>query len=82
MSELTLEVRTPEKNLFLGKVESLTAEAIDGKLGVLAGHAPLATCLKKGTLSFHKDKGEEIRLDIQGGFLIVKNNQATALVKT
>jgi F-type H+-transporting ATPase subunit epsilon len=79
MSELTLEIRTPEKSLFLGKVESFTADAVDGEIGVLPDHTPLATCLKKGAVSFNNDKGEKIKIDVPGGFLIINKNQATVL---
>lgn len=79
MSDLTLEIRTPEKSLFLGKVESFTADAVDGEIGILTGHTPLATRLKKGHVSFQNDKGEKIKIGIPGGFLIINKNQATVL---
>jgi len=75
-----LNILTPEKELFAGQTTFLTAQAVDGEIGILAGHAPLVTLLAPGRISYQLAGGEEIDLDGGAGFLIVKDNQATVLL--
>jgi F-type H+-transporting ATPase subunit epsilon len=77
MNSFTLDIRTPEASLFLGRVASLTVPAQDGELGVLPGHAPLATILATGKIKYQRENGERCQLDGQGGFLVVQNDQAS-----
>ncbi|MDD4179517.1 MAG: F0F1 ATP synthase subunit epsilon [Candidatus Margulisbacteria bacterium] len=81
MKSFLLEVRSPERTIFMGPVTSVSATAVDGGLSVLADHAPLATMLAPGPLRYQLEGGDEVRLDAGQGFLIVKDNQATVLLK-
>ena len=80
MKEFVLEIRSPAKELFLGKVTSLRARAVEGELGILADHAALATVLDKGEVRYLAVNGEQKELMIKGGFLLVNNNQVQILV--
>jgi F-type H+-transporting ATPase subunit epsilon len=75
----TLEIRSLDRNYFSGQVTGLTAPAVDGGIGILADHAPLATILAPGKVSFEKSTGEEIKIDGGAGFLLVRDNVATVL---
>ncbi len=81
MSSLTLEIKTPEKKIFFDRVLRLTAPASDGKVGILPGHARLATTLKPGTLRYLLESGEERQTTGGDGFLIVENNKVYVLLK-
>ena len=50
MKTFRLEVLTPERQFFDGEVEQVIVEACDGRLSVLAGHAPMVAPLADGTL--------------------------------
>jgi hypothetical protein len=50
MAELTLTILTPEREIFSGRVASLTAPATKGSMGVLPGHAALMTSLETGVV--------------------------------
>ena len=52
MSEdlLTLEVVTPEKMVFSGKVEEVTIPGTEGEFGVLRGHEPFLTSVDIGEI--------------------------------
>ncbi len=77
MSSFTLEIKTPDKILYMGRVKSLRARALDGELGVMSGHAPLATVLAGGKVSFRDENDEEKSIDLAaGGFLIVRQGRA------
>lgn len=82
MKKLSLEIRTPEKSLFSGKVKSITLNAVDGQLGILPDHAPIATVLAPGSLRYELESGETVALDGKGGFLILKKNIATILLQS
>jgi F-type H+-transporting ATPase subunit epsilon len=47
-----LEIVTPEKLLFSGRVDSVTVPASTGYLGILPGHAPLLAELGIGEISY------------------------------
>lgn len=80
MKPFLLEILTPSKELFSKKVVSMTATASDGKIGVLADHAPLATVLSKGRIRYRTESGEEGRIETGEGILIVRDGAATALL--
>jgi F-type H+-transporting ATPase subunit epsilon len=50
MSELKLKIVTPERIVFEGAVDSLTAMTENGEITVLPNHIPLATLLKAGEM--------------------------------
>lgn len=70
---LKVSVISPERTLFEGEVDSLTAPAFDGEVGILTSHAPMMTLLGKGTLRLGSD-GAKGRFDVEGGFLQVVDN--------
>ncbi|MCU0641778.1 MAG: hypothetical protein MUC35_06860 [Candidatus Margulisbacteria bacterium] len=80
MKDFALEIRSAEKALFLGRVISLDVPASDGRLGVLADHAPLAAELAPGALVYKDPEGTVARVEGEGGFLIVKQNSASVLL--
>jgi F0F1-type ATP synthase epsilon subunit len=80
MKSFALEIRTPEKALFMGRVTSLTVPASAGGLGVLADHAPLAAQLAAGKVSYRSEEDVPAEQKCGGGFLIVANNLATLLI--
>ena len=64
---MKLFVYTISQTLFEGETDSVVLPAESGEIGILPHHVPLATALRKGTLSFsHGD--EKKTLDIEGGF--------------
>lgn len=75
-----LNILTPEKELYSGKAEALTATAVDGEIGILVNHAPLITVLKKGFVRYRKESGEETTLKSNDGLLSVHNNRVTVLL--
>jgi len=75
-----LNILTPEKELFAGEVVSLVSSALDGEIGILARHAPLATVLGKGRLRFTTAGGESREIKTGQGFLRVSGNQVIVLI--
>jgi F-type H+-transporting ATPase subunit epsilon len=81
MATFTLEIKTPEKSLFFDRALRLTAQAVDGEIGILPGHAPLATRLKAGSLDVMLETGEMKQIEGSEGFLIVSKNNVSVLMK-
>ena len=66
-------VISPERAVFNGDADSLTAPASDGRVGILPRHAPYMALLGKGELVI-KHGGATSRFHVQGGFLQVVSN--------
>jgi F-type H+-transporting ATPase subunit epsilon len=66
-------VISPDRAVYDGEAESLTAPAFDGEVGILPRHAPFMTLLGTGMLSV-RHQGATTRFRVQGGFLQVVSN--------
>lgn len=80
MKAFSLKIRTPEKKLFEGAIVNLKVVAVDGRLEVLADHAPLVSRLVRGKVSCQLPAGEKVELDCGEGFLLVAANRAEILL--
>lgn len=67
---LKVQVISPERVLFEGVAESVTAPAHDGVVGILPHHAPFMTLLGTGELKL----GGGERFQVRGGFLQVADD--------
>jgi len=76
-----VEIVTPEKMAFSGKVEEVTIPGIEGEFGVLKGHASLLSAIKFGELSYLRD-GRRTRYAVNTGYAEVTASKVTILVET
>jgi F-type H+-transporting ATPase subunit epsilon len=67
---LDVHLVTPEREVWAGEADFVTARAVDGDLGVLPGHAPLLAALAVGPV-FIDTGGSRIAVVVDGGFLHV-----------
>ncbi len=82
MSNLNLKIVTPERIVFEGTVDSVTAMTENGEITILPNHIPLATLLKAGEMRVMM-KGEEVLLAASTGLLEVKaGNEIVVLAQT
>ena len=63
---LRLRIVSPEKVVFDGEIESVTAPGVSGEFQVLKDHAPLISCLDKGTVVYVHPKGRYIVAECGG----------------
>lgn len=75
---MKLEIVTPEKIIYSGDVDQITAETTDGRIAILPHHVNLFTKIKPGELHL-KIADKEQFLAITGGFVEVSNNKVTIL---
>lgn len=80
-STVRLDIVTPERVVYSEDINVLVAPAIDGEIGILPRHVPLVTGLTAGVLQIKKD-GEEIKISISDGFMEVKPDNISIVVRT
>ena len=71
---------TPEREVWVGEAEQVTARGVDGDVGILAGHAPLLVQLAIGPLHILRGDQPELAAVIDGGFMHVASNEGTTRV--
>ena len=69
-----------DREIFVGKAESVCVPGADGELQILAEHAPLIAQLKEGDVLIKTEDGTEQKLPITSGVLEVKENEVVVLV--
>ena len=71
---MKLEVISPEKIIFSGNVELVTLPGAAGSFTILPNHAPIISSLVKGTLIYRENGKNDTCMEIDGGFIEMKNN--------
>ena len=79
--DLTLEIVTPEKMTFSGKVEEVTIPGTEGEFGVLRGHEAFLSSVDIGELNFVKGS-KKIYYSVNNGYAEVTANKVTILIET
>lgn len=80
LKKVEVRILNPEKELFSGEAASLSADAVDGRIGILPHHAPLITVLKKGRIEISTPDGSIREIEINQGLLKTGSNRVTALI--
>jgi len=79
---MDLIVLTPDKKVFEGKVNRITAPGVEGEFEVLENHSALVSSLKFGNVLISPTESKEtISLSIQSGFIEVLDNKVSLLVQ-
>lgn len=77
---MKLTIVSPEKVLFKGEAEILSVPGTTGRFEVLDHHAAIISSLKADKL-IYKSSGEEVSIDVLGGFIEVSNNDVSVCVE-
>lgn len=78
MSELELQIVTPDGVKLTEKVLELTAPSVQGEFGVLPGHRPLLAALATGIVRYHTP-GEHHAVAVGQGFVEITGAKAVVL---
>jgi len=81
VSQLDLEIITPERVLVREKVDVLEAKGELGEFGVLPGHIQFLTTVDIGEVRYIKD-GKTYYIATSGGFAEVVNDKILMLLET
>jgi F-type H+-transporting ATPase subunit epsilon len=79
VANLEVHLVTPEREVWTGEADFLSARAVDGDLGVLPGHAPLLAALDVGPV-FIDAGGSRTAAVVDGGFLHVAHQDGVTRV--
>ena len=79
--ELMLEIVSPEKMVFSGKIEEVTIPGTEGEFCVLRGHEAFLSSVDIGELNFLKD-GKKTYYAVNYGYAEVTSDKVTILVET
>ncbi len=79
--EITLEVVTPEKMVFSGKVDEVTIPGTEGEFGVLRGHEPFLTSVDIGEL-YILAGGKRTHYAVNTGYAEITGTKITVLIET
>lgn len=82
MNELELEIISPEKRVFKGKVKSITVPGTKGNFQILYNHAPLISTFEIGIIKFELENNSAKVFTTSGGSVEVLNNQVLILSDT
>lgn len=79
---MTLQVQlvSPERILWTGDAEMVTARTIDGgDISFLTGHAPFVGALEIGKVLVRPQDGADVEFAVHGGFVEVSNDEVSLL---
>ena len=78
--KVNLEIITPEKKLYEGKVDLVKVPGTKGPFTILRNHAPIISTLEKGTIRIVNKKNETSYIEILGGMSQAAVEDATLAV--
>ncbi len=78
---MQLEIITPEKKVFQGKVNSVQFPGSNGKFEVLNNHAPIISSLTKGNVRIIDINNKIDIIKINGGVVEMQNNMIIVLAE-
>jgi F-type H+-transporting ATPase subunit epsilon len=76
---LKVEIVSPEKRIFSGEANMVSARTLEGDLGILPGHASLLGVLVNGEVSIKGLDGSATTFTVHGGFLSVNKDRVSIL---
>ncbi|NLI20368.1 MAG: ATP synthase F1 subunit epsilon [Clostridiales bacterium] len=77
-----LSVLTPEHEFYSGEVDMLDMSASDGRLCVLADHAPTVVGLTEGEMSFRDSRGVLRWAAASDGFMTVTQDETVVMLQS
>lgn len=77
---MEVSVLSPDRVLYTGEADSVSAPGTLGAFSILEGHAPMVTTLEAGIMKIQSSSDENTYI-VQDGFLEVRDNKVTALLE-
>lgn len=78
---MLLEIITPEKSIFKGKVSLVQLPGSTGSFEIMYNHAPMVAFLKAGNVKIVDPEKGVVNIEISGGTLEVENNSILILAE-
>jgi F-type H+-transporting ATPase subunit epsilon len=80
-SKIELEIVTPEKILFSESANMVVVPGDEGDFGVMAGHAPMLSLVRAGTIDVYEGDKVSTQIFIEGGIAEVTVERCTVLAE-
>jgi F-type H+-transporting ATPase subunit epsilon len=79
---LSLEIVTPEKVIFTGKIISVNVPGASGSFSILKQHAPIVAELKNGKIQVLDENNKDFTFDCKSGVVECVNNNVAILIES
>jgi len=79
---MLLEIITPDKRIYSGKVKLVKLPGSKGAFEILENHAPIISSLEKGTIKIIEENGKELFFEVDGGVAENKDNKIIVLAES
>ena len=79
--KIAVELVSPERLLLSDRADMVTVPGAEGQMGVMAGHAPVISTLRPGTITIEGASQGEARFFIRGGFAEITTEKITVLAE-
>ncbi len=80
MKVFKLEIVSPESNIIFDKVVSILVNGLDGKIMILANHAPYIIYMLPGIIVIKIDSNQEQKITTSSGILEIANNYCNIII--
>ncbi len=77
---MTLDILTPEQNLFSGTADRVQLPGINGKFEVLDNHAPMIATIKEGKIKVTTGNNKQ-EIKVKSGIVEILKNKVSVLVE-
>lgn len=81
MAELHVELVSVDRKVWSGDASMVLARTVDGEIGILPGHIDHLSVLIEGGVVDIRHDGEATLAAVQGGFLLVHDNDVRVLAE-
>jgi len=78
---MTIDILTPEKQLFSGEVKLAKLPGMNGAFEILSNHAPIISSLEEGEIKIVDMNGAEQKFKISGGIVEQSQNKIIVLAE-
>ena len=82
LSSMLLEIITPEKSIYTGKVKLVQLPGSKGSFEILNNHAPIISTLEKGKIKVEEESGQILFFEVDGGVVENKDNKIIVLAES
>ena len=76
-----LEILTPDKSIFSGRIKSVTLPGTKSPFTILKKHAPIISTLEKGEVGLETDQGVHLLYSIDKGIVEARENRIVVLIE-
>ena len=77
-----VELVAPDRIVWSGEAEMVSARTTDGEIGVLAGHIPLLGVLVDAPVKVQRVGEPDLNVNVTGGFLSVTKEKVSVLAES